>query len=611
MPNTDLKKLSLLTTLVAFLFVVGSVQQLMAQVSYEISSVTWEQPNGDLVVRISGSSEPTYTLYELVDPQRVVIDIAGGALSPNLSLPLTVGLGALDSIDAKIIGDQENSTSRIELLLTSAQAYQVEQVGADILVRFGTTDTEKSSVAGTEVVITDVQVDATSPSSTTIILYGSGPLLSYLASEEERDETHSSRLIIDLPAVRVEDKIIPVVLDSPVALVQAKQGVKGGRVIIDSSYDALFAYDIKVNGNYLELNVSAPVGGDVDDGEMIALLTGNGAEGGEDAFSSEMTMLSGIEEPDAGLPGSAAPGFEGLNFSGYDQQRISVDFYKIDLHNVFRLIGEISNRNIIVDESVSGSLTLSMKDVPWDFLLDVVLNLKDLAKEERYNTIVISPESEGFTWPESVATQLEVTVEPITVTKRLQTSKEQVEAKKLLHEASGYEDKGETVKALALYEQAFQLWSDNGDLAEQIAIVALVKLGQNAKAAHYSKIAVQHDPTNAKAALMAAMSLANMENNQEAKEYFDLAVSGARPTRHALASYAAFSEQNESYESALNQLNQYDQLYGTSLETMISRARIYDAMGDPGRADMEYKAISLSGFDLPADLKAYVMGRVR
>jgi type IV pilus assembly protein PilQ len=259
---------------------------------------------------------------------------------------------------------------------------------------------------------------------------------------------------------------------------------------------------------------------------------------------------------------------------------------------------------------VNGSLTLAMKDVPWDFLLDVVVNLKDLSKEERFNTIVISPKSEGFTWPENVATALDVTVETITVTKRLQTAKEKIEAKKLIHEASTFHEKGDTVAALAMYEKAFLLWPENGDLANRIAVISLAQLGLNAKAAHYAKIAVQENPEDYKAALIAAMSLANMEKVQEAKEYFDLAVSGMHPSRHAIASYAAFSEQNGSYDAALFLLDQYSQIYGNTLETMISRARIYDSMGSIAQADEEYKAILLSGYELPADLKSYVTNRV-
>jgi type IV pilus assembly protein PilQ len=107
------------------------------------------------------------------------------------------------------------------------------------------------------------------------------------------------------------------------------------------------------------------------------------------------------------------------------------------------------------------------------------------------------------------------------------------------------------------------------------------------------------------------MNLANMEKVQEAKAYFDLAVSGDKPAKHALASYAAFSEQNASYDAALTILDQYATLYGNSLETMVSRARIYDQMGDALRADEEYKAILLSGFTLPEDLKSYITSRVQ
>ncbi len=43
---------------------------------------------------------------------------------------------------------------------------------------------------------------------------------------------------------------------------------------------------------------------------------------------------------------------------------------------------------------------------------------------------------------------------------------------------------------------------------------------------------------------------------------------------------------------------------------MISRARIYDSMGSVAQADEEYKAILLSGYELPADLITYVTNRV-
>ena len=107
----------------------------------------------------------------------------------------------------------------------------------------------------------------------------------------------------------------------------------------------------------------------------------------------------------AGLARSSQ-GNETFGFSAYERERISVDFYKMDLYNVCRFLREVSGTNIIVDESVQGTLTLTLDDVPWDFALDAILNLKDLKKEERYNTIVIYPKSKDFIWPHKTVSKL-------------------------------------------------------------------------------------------------------------------------------------------------------------------------------------------------------------
>lgn len=620
-PSIQIKK-GLCLALALVLCCLFSAHNLSANIgAYQVSDISWVDDEGSFSVRISGSSEPTYTMYELFAPQRIVLDIAGGDISPSLAFPLLVSQGPVGRITGKVITGQNPDVARIEIILDEEFSYSVVKDGSDVVVRFSASNATSGlpvDMADNKVTITDIQVDAVNSEKATVLIYGSGPIGKFEVVEEGKAETHSARLLIDLPDVKMDDRVIPVALDSPVALVQAKQGGKGGRIILDSADSNLFSYDIQVNGNYMELTIAAEDVGSNEDSQMVALLTGSTAEGsGSFAADASFMAMSEVQDDFTDMAFQSASGDNvvdinsDINFSGYDEQKISVDFYKIDLHNVFRLIGEISNRNIVVDEAVSGSLTLSMKDVPWDFLLDVVLNLKDLAQEERFNTIVISPKSEEFAWPETAATQLEVTVEPITVTKRLQTSKEKVDAKKLIHEASAEETKGKDGEALALYESAYQLWPENGDLAKRIAIIAMVKLGQNAKAAHYAKIAVQKNPQDYQAALIAAMSLANMEKVFDAKEYFDLAVSSDRPAKHALASYAAFSEQNGSYDAALTMLDQYTILYGNSLETMVSRARVYDRMGDALRADEEYKAILLSGFKLPEDLKAYITNRVR
>ena len=60
--------------------------------------------------------------------------------------------------------------------------------------------------------------------------------------------------------------------------------------------------------------------------------------------------------------------------------RVTFDFYNADLHNVFRLLGEVGQVNIIVGEEVKGKTTVSLKGIPWDQALDMILNSNRLIK---------------------------------------------------------------------------------------------------------------------------------------------------------------------------------------------------------------------------------------
>lgn len=58
--------------------------------------------------------------------------------------------------------------------------------------------------------------------------------------------------------------------------------------------------------------------------------------------------------------------------SKWKGERISFDFKDIDLKDFFRFIADFSGNNIILDSGVKGTLTMKMKDVPWDQAMDVV-----------------------------------------------------------------------------------------------------------------------------------------------------------------------------------------------------------------------------------------------
>jgi len=96
----------------------------------------------------------------------------------------------------------------------------------------------------------------------------------------------------------------------------------------------------------------------------------------------------------ASLQGSQSWGFlTGSSDVGrkYRGQRISMDFKDADLTNVFRIIAEVSNLNIITADDVKGKVSLRLVNVPWDQALDVVLRSKSLGAAQEGNVLRIAP----------------------------------------------------------------------------------------------------------------------------------------------------------------------------------------------------------------------------
>ena len=342
-----------------------------------------------------------------------------------------------------------------------------------------------------------------------------------------------------------------------------------------------------------------------------------------DSKLPDVTLTQDLDGIEGSENASSVPGLsQNFGSTGYDDEKlITVDFFKVDLHNVFRMLREVSGVNIIVAEGISGTLTLALNEVPWDFALDIIINLKDLAKEERLNTIVIYPKDNEFKWPEKPV-ELEIKTEkkpknsPIQIGGQKMSGEQGakiIKAKKLVSRGSTAEKKGNLEYALQLYEKALDYWPDSAEkskLAGKISTIYLVNLQQNSKAVYFAKKALVADKTNSKAALNAAIGHAGMKENLQAQQFFDQSISTTPPSRESLLNYAVFSEQQKQYAAALRLLYKFDNLYGENLNSMVSRARILDKQGQNKDADKVYTAILHAGFPVPPDLKAFIINRI-
>ncbi len=78
----------------------------------------------------------------------------------------------------------------------------------------------------------------------------------------------------------------------------------------------------------------------------------------------------------------------------YQGEKLSLNFQNIDVRSVLQVIADFTNFNIITSDSVQGSLTLRLKDVPWDQALEIILQAKGLDMRKNGNVIWIAPGEE-------------------------------------------------------------------------------------------------------------------------------------------------------------------------------------------------------------------------
>lgn len=619
--------------------------------NYKVSDLTFKKTDQAFVLTIKGEGTPTFTTYQLFDPLRVVIDIANASLADSLTLPLEINEAPVAQITGKMLTEKKPFISKLQILLTEDWRYKIERQSSDIEIKFlenGKNGKQKvtSSQAGAKVVKTPVvkkmpaiqsmKVKKLKNGGLKVLLVTGEPIGTFTKVNLPKGHGRPDRFYLDIPGVTASGMApIREMGAGPLARIRMAKRKTGVRIVFDSATDHMFPYEVASDPNGLLVTIH-PVPGEAATapptqkleagvsktdavGGLLAKLTSGQQKNPASVSAVKKTAMAHATVPqDTGAVKAQLEnvGITGDAFAdaGYKKQKISVDFYKIDLHNVFRLIGEVSGYNIVVDDSVKGTLTLSLKDVPWDFVLDVIMNLKDLQKEERYNTIVISPKAKNFSWPEKKK-KTELAIEApsgqlqVKIDKQLAQPPEALEANLIVQQADILAKAGKFKEALQQYEAAFDKWPKNGDLARQIANICLVDLGYNQKAVDYAKKALALNSQDREAALQAAVGLANMKQTS-ARRYFEQAVSGKLPARAALVSYAGYLENQADLAKALEILGKYEVLYGSDLDTMIAKARIYDKLKQPKKAVAEYQAIMYSGYSLDPDLARYIKGRI-
>jgi type IV pilus assembly protein PilQ len=79
---------------------------------------------------------------------------------------------------------------------------------------------------------------------------------------------------------------------------------------------------------------------------------------------------------------------------GYSGEKLSLNFQNIEVRSLLQVIADFTNFNIVTSDTVTGALTLRLKDVPWDQALQIIMDAKGLGMRKTGSVLWIAPKDE-------------------------------------------------------------------------------------------------------------------------------------------------------------------------------------------------------------------------
>jgi type IV pilus assembly protein PilQ len=321
-----------------------------------------------------------YEVLELADPPRLAVDVYGVGLSARAPRVRS------DLLKDVRVGAHPDKVRLVLDVRGQMPGYQVERTGRGLEVVLGgkvarrpaaLADTPEKVVAENEPLRTspvDAQPAPVEVRDLTFDENESGGRVNLKLSgavvwKVERPDPRSAVLSLEnakLPR-RLERSLDTSALETPVKMISAfAVPGEGNRVRVVVAADGA-----------IEENVSQVAGG------LSWRLSVKGVK------TEQVTVTQRTAGFTAEAPTYASEGAP--QQARYRGKKVSFEFKDIDIQNLLRVIAEISKKNIVVADDVTGKVTIRLRNVPWDQALDLILRTKSLGKEEIGNIVRVAP----------------------------------------------------------------------------------------------------------------------------------------------------------------------------------------------------------------------------
>lgn len=321
-----------------------------------IESIQASQSGGGIQIKVvlKQPLEGQIGSFSVSNPARIAIDLPGTSNATGKSVQ-PVGEGDVRNINIVQVADR----TRLVINLLRPLSYETKVDGRELLISLAV-------------------ATAKSPEATTTARF---------AEQKGGPDNHAIR---DIAFRRGKDGEGRIVID----LSDANTGIDirqtGSNLVVDFLKTSLpdrlkKSLDVTDFGTPVSNVTTTQQGGSV---RMVVKPTGlweHNAYQTDNQFVLEVKTVQ--EDPRKLVQGTS----RAVKYAG---EKLSLNFQNIDVRSVLQVISDFTNFNIITSDSVTGSLTLRLKDVPWDQALEIILQAKGLDSRKNGNVIWIAPREE-------------------------------------------------------------------------------------------------------------------------------------------------------------------------------------------------------------------------
>ena len=328
-----------------------------------------ESENVVIKVTLKTSLPNPPKIFSILKPARIVIDLPATINNSGQNRQL-VNLGDLQAVDIV----QSSDRSRLVLTLQKMQQFEIQQTDRELLVKLIPSFTSAIKKEQTQ---TETQKELTNTSTAKIVG----------ASLVNKHQEEKSIVDIDFRSAGNGAGRIVVDLSSPQQLVHVRQ--QGQLIIADFPHTTLpevlrrkldvrdFSTPVQAITSSLQANM---VRLQIEPTGLWEFL----------AWQTDRRLVIEVRpvKQDAAQAGLQRQ---------YKGEKLSLNFQNIDVRALLQVVADFTGLNVVASDSVTGNLTLRLKDVPWDQALDIIMQARGLDMRKSGNVLWIAPKDELLT----------------------------------------------------------------------------------------------------------------------------------------------------------------------------------------------------------------------